>query len=86
MLAQSFAFHSSIALGIRLIIHLQPEKSIELYKASQFIRSHFKTEDTQSCFKLIKYNKRALVMNTPNIVWTRIDERLLHGQIRITWG
>ncbi|MBG3013057.1 MULTISPECIES: PTS N-acetylgalactosamine transporter subunit IIB [Enterobacterales] len=25
-------------------------------------------------------------MNTPNIVWTRIDERLLHGQIRITWG
>lgn len=24
--------------------------------------------------------------NTPNIVWTRIDERLLHGQIRITWG
>ncbi|MBE2895310.1 PTS system mannose/fructose/N-acetylgalactosamine-transporter subunit IIB [Pasteurellaceae bacterium HPA106] len=22
----------------------------------------------------------------PNIVWTRIDERLLHGQIRITWG
>lgn len=25
-------------------------------------------------------------MTTPNIVWTRIDERLLHGQIRITWG
>ncbi|MGY0151791.1 PTS N-acetylgalactosamine transporter subunit IIB [Edwardsiella tarda] len=25
-------------------------------------------------------------MNQPNIVWTRIDERLLHGQIRITWG
>ena len=25
-------------------------------------------------------------MHTPNIVWTRIDERLLHGQIRITWG
>ncbi|HEH9399443.1 PTS N-acetylgalactosamine transporter subunit IIB [Aeromonas sobria] len=25
-------------------------------------------------------------MKTPNIVWTRIDERLLHGQIRITWG
>lgn len=25
-------------------------------------------------------------MNTPNIVWTRIDERLLHGQIRITLG
>lgn len=25
-------------------------------------------------------------MNTPNIVWTHIDERLLHGQIRITWG
>lgn len=25
-------------------------------------------------------------MATPNIVWTRIDERLLHGQIRITWG
>lgn len=25
-------------------------------------------------------------MSTPNIVWTRIDERLLHGQIRITWG
>ncbi|WP_337236603.1 PTS N-acetylgalactosamine transporter subunit IIB [Proteus faecis] len=25
-------------------------------------------------------------MNIPNIVWTRIDERLLHGQIRITWG
>ena len=25
-------------------------------------------------------------MNTPNFVWTRIDERLLHGQIRITWG
>ncbi|MEY0629798.1 PTS N-acetylgalactosamine transporter subunit IIB, partial [Providencia rettgeri] len=23
-------------------------------------------------------------MHTPNIVWTRIDERLLHGQIRIT--
>ena len=26
------------------------------------------------------------VMDQPNIVWTRIDERLLHGQIRITWG
>lgn len=25
-------------------------------------------------------------MTGPNIVWTRIDERLLHGQIRITWG
>lgn len=25
-------------------------------------------------------------MSSPNIVWTRIDERLLHGQIRITWG
>ncbi|EAM8936681.1 PTS system mannose/fructose/N-acetylgalactosamine-transporter subunit IIB [Salmonella enterica] len=25
-------------------------------------------------------------MTQPNIVWTRIDERLLHGQIRITWG
>ncbi|HIF9448805.1 TPA: PTS N-acetylgalactosamine transporter subunit IIB [Photobacterium damselae] len=25
-------------------------------------------------------------MTAPNIVWTRIDERLLHGQIRITWG
>lgn len=25
-------------------------------------------------------------MTRPNIVWTRIDERLLHGQIRITWG
>ena len=25
-------------------------------------------------------------MDQPNIVWTRIDERLLHGQIRITWG
>jgi len=25
-------------------------------------------------------------MTSPNIVWTRIDERLLHGQIRITWG
>lgn len=25
-------------------------------------------------------------MDNPNIVWTRIDERLLHGQIRITWG
>ncbi|OLQ93959.1 PTS N-acetylgalactosamine transporter subunit IIB [Vibrio ponticus] len=25
-------------------------------------------------------------MTVPNIVWTRIDERLLHGQIRITWG
>lgn len=25
-------------------------------------------------------------MSVPNIVWTRIDERLLHGQIRITWG
>lgn len=25
-------------------------------------------------------------MAIPNIVWTRIDERLLHGQIRITWG
>ncbi len=25
-------------------------------------------------------------MHAPNIVWTRIDERLLHGQIRITWG
>lgn len=25
-------------------------------------------------------------MATPNIVWTRIDERLLHGQIKITWG
>lgn len=25
-------------------------------------------------------------MSGPNIVWTRIDERLLHGQIRITWG
>ena len=25
-------------------------------------------------------------MAAPNIVWTRIDERLLHGQIRITWG
>lgn len=25
-------------------------------------------------------------MSAPNIVWTRIDERLLHGQIRITWG
>lgn len=25
-------------------------------------------------------------MGGPNIVWTRIDERLLHGQIRITWG
>lgn len=25
-------------------------------------------------------------VKTPNIVWTRIDERLLHGQIRITWG
>ncbi|SQI23969.1 PTS system N-acetylgalactosamine-specific transporter subunit IIB [Salmonella enterica subsp. arizonae] len=24
-------------------------------------------------------------MTQPNIVWTRIDERLLHGQIRITW-
>lgn len=24
-------------------------------------------------------------MTRPNIVWTRIDERLLHGQIRITW-
>ncbi|WP_094752397.1 PTS sugar transporter subunit IIB [Psychromonas sp. CD1] len=25
-------------------------------------------------------------MSETNIVWTRIDERLLHGQIRITWG
>lgn len=25
-------------------------------------------------------------MTGPKIVWTRIDERLLHGQIRITWG
>lgn len=25
-------------------------------------------------------------MSALNIVWTRIDERLLHGQIRITWG
>ncbi|AGH82005.1 PTS system N-acetylgalactosamine-specific transporter subunit IIB [Psychromonas sp. CNPT3] len=25
-------------------------------------------------------------MSDTNIVWTRIDERLLHGQIRITWG
>ncbi|MHC0041766.1 PTS N-acetylgalactosamine transporter subunit IIB [Vibrio campbellii] len=25
-------------------------------------------------------------MTGPQIVWTRIDERLLHGQIRITWG
>ncbi len=84
MLAQAFAFHSSIALGIHQITHLQLEKLIGCSRC-HYLPVLISRRWLHAFLMINIANNKRNYMHAPNIVWTRIDERLLHGQIRITW-